>query len=189
MQDFNVYSIEDYMFVYDKALNADFKSLGYHENDLKQLGQDLVAYLRNTPPALKGDRIKKSNGAVKVRVSNSKSTRGSEDRLIYKYIARKYFVFMQIYNKSKKKDLSRREIKEINELVNLYESALSSRLSFNGIAVGGAVGMTVRSSILRKISEVNVSKREDIKLSSKDTDIKDSDIIDTFEYVDEIIVL
>lgn len=179
------------MFIYDKALNTDFKSLGYHENDLKKLGQDLLAYLRNTPPTLKGDRIKKSNGAVKLRVSNSKSTRGSEDRLIYKCIERKYFVFMKIYNKSKKKDLSMREIKKISKLVNFYESALSGRNLLIGGAVGIAAGfgMTEGAAILRKLAETNVNKREDIKLSSKDNDIEDSDINDTFEYVDEIIIL
>lgn len=133
MENLKRYEIEDYIITYNNSLADVFSNLGYCIKDLEDLGFELIAYLNNTPPKLKGDIIKESGGAIKVRVSKRNSTRGNEDRLIYTILAGKYIILMDVYSKSRKKDLSKKEIKEINKLINQYKMKLTSGLVSVGL--------------------------------------------------------
>ena len=171
MNSLKTYTIENYAFSYDKNLDNEFKNLGYHDRDLKRLGKNLVAYLKNTPPKLKGDVIKESGGAVKVRVSKNSSNRSNEDRLIYALLFGKFFIFIRIYTKSRKKDLSKKEIKEINELISQYKESLAST---TGKIIGGAGAVAGVGAV--------VMGKDRHKLG-------DGDILASFEFIDETIML
>lgn len=150
MKDYKQYRLEDYTFIYENYVNEEFVNLGYDDEDIKKMSSELLAYRHNNPPKLKGSLIKGSGGAVKVRVSKRSSTRGSEDRLIYTLDQRKLIYFIQIYSKSKKKDISKRELKEISKLVNHFRELPIKGLvgaTRNPIpgglikAIGGAIGV------------------------------------------------
>ena len=177
MKELIQHKIANYRFFYDENLSDDFSNLGYSVKDLEQIAQNLIAYLKNTPPKLRGDRIKQSGGAVKVRISKASSTRGNEDRLIYSLLHNSYFVFMRIYTKSRKEDLSKKEVKELRTQINQYSELLT--MPGRGFGIG-AIGVAPADG---KVYEMRSADDND-ELSSFIQYLKGG-----FEFVDDTINL
>ncbi|MGO2100208.1 hypothetical protein [Vagococcus salmoninarum] len=115
----NKLKVNTYNFWYSDYLLKDFINLGYTEDDLKAIAEDLTAYLANTPPKIKGDVIPKTSGAVKLRMAPKSSTKGArdEDRLIYYCHDKSDFYFIYVYAKSEKIDLNSAEIKALVKFI------------------------------------------------------------------------
>lgn len=115
----NKFSIKEYSFKYTDYIESEFERMGYTFKDIQLIGEDLVAYLYNNPPLHKGDIIPGSGGAAKLRISSSKSNKGSRgsERLIYYLFNGNTFYFLVLYEKNVKEDLSSNEIKALNHAI------------------------------------------------------------------------
>lgn len=109
----------EYEFYYSEYIEEELKELGYKDSDINRLARQLVNHVEATPSRLKGDVIKKTGGAVKLRISPKESVKGvqGEDRIIYCYLNKSKFFFLAVYVKSEKTDLTNEEIKDIRNAV------------------------------------------------------------------------
>lgn len=123
------FQISHYSFWYTEDLLKEFNLLGYTQTDLEKIGKSLVETIESTPSKFKGDIIKKTGGAVKLRIAPKTSTKGArnEDRLIYFCLDKADFYFIYVYPKSEQTNLSKAETDAIANLIkNIKESRKQS---------------------------------------------------------------
>lgn len=111
--------LEKFELWYTDYIEQELIELGYTQQDIESLARELVNYANSTPPTLKGDVIKKSGGAVKLRLAPKRAKKGArnEDRLVYCSLEKKRFIFLAIYSKSEKENLSARDVTLLAEAI------------------------------------------------------------------------